>query len=45
MHRDIESLSLYETGITVEYGDSFITLVTCAYHTKEQLNNKYLLCL
>lgn len=24
--------SLYDTGITPEYGDQFITLVTCAYH-------------
>lgn len=24
----------YETGVTAEYGDSLITLVTCAYHVK-----------
>lgn len=25
--------SLYDTGITAEYGDQLITLITCAYHT------------
>lgn len=24
--------SLYDTGVSAEYGDNFITLVTCAYH-------------
>lgn len=24
--------SLYDTGVTAEYGDSLVTLVTCAYH-------------
>lgn len=31
---DIKALSLYETGVTAEYGDTLITLVTCAYHTE-----------
>lgn len=26
--------SLYDTGVTAEYGDNLITLVTCAYHTE-----------
>ena len=26
--------SLYDTGITAEYGDSLMTLSTCAYHTE-----------
>lgn len=26
--------SLYDTGVTAEYGDKLITLVTCAYHTE-----------
>lgn len=25
--------SLYDTGVTAEYGDQLLTLVTCAYHT------------
>lgn len=32
----IDSLSrksLYDTGVTAEYGDSLLTLVTCGYHT------------
>ena len=24
--------SLYDTGVTAEYGDNLVTLVTCAYH-------------
>ena len=24
--------SLYDTGVTAEYGDKLITLVTCSYH-------------
>lgn len=31
---DIKALSLYDTGVTAEYGDSLITLVTCAYYTE-----------
>ena len=26
--------SVYDTGITAEYGDKLVTLVTCAYHTE-----------
>lgn len=26
--------ALYETGVTAEYGDSLITLVTCSYHVE-----------
>ena len=26
--------ALYDTGVTAEYGDSLITLVTCSYHTR-----------
>lgn len=28
-----QSKALYDTGVTAEYGDKLITLVTCAYHT------------
>lgn len=27
--------SLYDTGVTAEYGDSLISLVTCAYHVSD----------
>lgn len=30
----IQALSLYDTGVTAAYGDTFITLMTCAYHTE-----------
>ena len=28
------SASLYDTGVTAEYGDQLLTLSTCSYHTK-----------
>jgi len=31
---NIKALSLYDTGVTAKYGDSLVTLVTCAYHTE-----------
>jgi len=31
---NIKKLSLYDTGVTAEYGDNFITLSTCVYHVK-----------
>ena len=31
--KQAENASLYDTGVEVEYGDTFITLITCAYHT------------
>lgn len=34
-YNNIKELSLYDTGITAEYGDRFITLSTCAYHVKD----------
>mgnify|MGYP003293739090 FL=1 len=27
--------ALYETGVSAEYGDKLITLVTCDYHTED----------
>ena len=30
-----ESISIYDTGITPEYGDQLITLSTCAYHVED----------
>ncbi len=31
---NIEALSLYDTGIHLEYGDEILTLMTCSYHTE-----------
>lgn len=31
---NIRKLSLYDTGVTAEYGDTLLTLSTCAYHTE-----------
>lgn len=31
---NIKALSLYDTGVTAEFGDHFITLSTCAYHVE-----------
>lgn len=31
----VKSLSAYDTGVGVEYGDQLVTLSTCAYHTKD----------
>lgn len=33
-YQNIRSLSLYDTGVTAEFGDHFITLSTCANHVK-----------
>lgn len=30
----IRKIALYETGVNPEYGDEFITLMTCSYHTE-----------
>lgn len=32
-YNNIKKLSQYDTGVTAEFGDEFITLSTCAYHT------------
>jgi len=31
----VKALSIYDTGVTAEYGDQLVTLSTCAYHTEE----------
>ena len=33
-YNNIMELSLYDTGITAEFGDHFLTLSTCAYHVE-----------
>ena len=32
---NIKELSLYDTGVTAQYGDNFLTLFTCAYHVED----------
>lgn len=32
---EIKARSIYDTGVDVEYGETLLTLSTCAYHTKE----------
>lgn len=33
-YQNIKALSLYDTGVTAEFGDHFITLSTCSYHVQ-----------
>lgn len=32
---NIKELSLYDTGVEAKYGDTFLTLSTCAYHVPD----------
>lgn len=34
-YENIKELSLYDTGVTAEFGDTFLTLSTCAYHVTD----------
>ncbi len=34
-YQNIKALSLYDTGVTAEFGDCFLTLSTCAYHVEQ----------
>lgn len=34
-YQNIKALSLYDTGVTAEFGDRFITLSTCTYHVEQ----------
>lgn len=34
-YNNIMELSLYDTGVTAEFGDEFITLSCCAYHVED----------
>lgn len=34
-YNNIKELSLYDTGVTAEFGDRFITLSTCVYHVEQ----------
>jgi len=33
-YQNIMAMSIYDTGVTAEFGDHFLTLSTCAYHTE-----------
>lgn len=34
-YQNIKALSLYDTGVTAQFGDTFLTLSTCAYHVTD----------
>lgn len=34
-YQNIKSLSLYDTDVTAEFGDHFLTLSTCVYHVEQ----------
>lgn len=34
-YQNIKALSLYDTGVTAEFGNHFITLSTCVYHVEQ----------
>lgn len=34
-YQNIQKLSLYDTGVTAEFGDHFLTLSTCVYHVEQ----------
>ena len=34
-YNNIKELSLYDTGVTAEFGDHFLTLSTCVYHVEQ----------
>lgn len=34
-YENIKELSLYDTGVSAEFGDTFLTLSTCAYHVED----------
>ncbi|MCM1045745.1 MAG: class B sortase [Candidatus Gastranaerophilales bacterium] len=34
-YNNIKALSLYDTGVEAEFGDTFLTLSTCAYHVDD----------
>lgn len=34
-YENVMEMSLYDTGVTAEFGDTFLTLSTCSYHTED----------
>lgn len=35
LYENIKSMSLYDTGVSAEPGDEFLTLSCCSYHTED----------
>ena len=33
-YNNVKEMSLYDTGVEAKYGDKFLTLSTCSYHTQ-----------
>ncbi len=33
-YKNVKEMSLYDTGVEAKYGDKFLTLSTCSYHTQ-----------
>lgn len=34
-YNNIKALSIYDTGVTAQFGDNFLTLSTCVYHVEQ----------
>ena len=34
-YRNIKGRALYDTGVTAQFGDEFLTLTCCAYHVED----------
>ena len=34
-YKNIKELSIYDTGVTAELGDEFLTLTTCSFHVED----------
>jgi sortase B len=34
-YKNIKALSVYDTGVTAEFGDEFLTLTTCSFHVED----------
>ena len=34
-YNNIKQLSQYDTGVTAQFGDHFLTLSTCVYHVEQ----------
>ena len=34
-HQNIKGRAFYDTGVTAQFGDEFISLTCCAYHVED----------
>ena len=34
-YKNVKELSIYDTGVTAEFGDEFLTLTTCSFHVED----------